>query len=87
MAITLIAMKTYSRAYNRQQKEVKFKKRVNKWFASHWKMDPEEVNKALTGTGYTFLRTTGRPCNCYGCTYEKHKRTPKHKVMRDALKE
>lgn len=80
-------MKNYNRAYNRQQKHVKFIKRVKKWFASHWKNDAEEIEKALTGKGYTFLRTTGRPCNCDICMHEKYKRIPKHKVIRDAFKE
>ena len=80
-------MKNYDRAYNRQMKKVKFKKRVKKWFASHWKNDAEEIEKALTGKGYTFLRTTGSPCNCYMCTYLKYKRMPKNKVIRDALKD
>lgn len=80
-------MKNYSRAYNRQQKELKFKKRVKNWFALNWKNDAEEIKRALTGDGYTFLKTTSRPCNCSMCTYEKYKRTPKHKVIMDALKE
>lgn len=87
MAITFNQMKNYSRAYNRQQKELKFKKRVKKWFASHWKNDAEEIERALTGSGYTFLRTTGRPCNCDSCTYEKYKRIPKNKVISNSLKD
>lgn len=83
-------MKNYSRAYNRQQKELKFKKRVKNWMNNNWN-DPnyynQEKQKALSGKGYTFLRTTSRPCNCYLCTYEKYKRTPKTKVIRDAFKE
>jgi hypothetical protein len=87
MAITFNQMKNYSRAYNRYKQETKFKKRVKKWFASHWKNDAKEIERALTGSGYTFLRTTSRPCNCDICTYEKYKRIPKHKVIRDALKD
>lgn len=79
-------MKNLSRAYNRYMQHVKFKKRINDWFA-HEKNDADEIKKALSGEGYTFLRTTGRPCNCYGCTYKKYHRTPKHKVIRDAFKE
>jgi hypothetical protein len=66
-------------------KHVKFIKRVNKWFDSyhpkykHWKRD------ALMGKTYTFLKTTSRPCNCEMCTYLKYKRTPKHKIMKDAF--
>lgn len=78
-------MKNMNRAYNRQMKKVKFVKRVNKWFASHWKNDAEEIKKALTGKGYTFLKTTGRPCNCYSCTYLKYKRIPKNKIIKEAF--
>ena len=81
-------MKNYSRAYNRHKQNTKFISRVKKWFASHWGNDAKEIKKALTGEGYTFLRTTSRPCNCYGCSgYYKYKRTSKHKVMKEAFKE
>lgn len=84
-------MKNYSRAYNRYMKHVKFIKRVNNWMNKSWNSSDyyyQERKKALSGEGYTFLRTTGRPCNCYGCSgYYKYKREPKHKVMRDAFKE
>ncbi len=80
--------KNYNRAYNRHKQHVKFVRRVKNWFASHWGNEADEIEKALTGKGYTFLRTTGRPCNCYGCSgYYKYKRTPKHKIIRDAFKE
>lgn len=80
--------KNYNRAYNRHKQHVKFVRRAKNWFASHWRNEPCEIEKALTGKGYTFLRTTSRPCNCYGCSgYYKYKRTPKHKVIRDAFNE
>lgn len=81
-------MKNLSRAYNRFKQETNFKRRVKNWFASHWKNEQEEIEKALTGNGYHFLRTTGNPCNCYGCSgCNKYKRTPKHKVIKDVLKD
>lgn len=90
MVITKLAMKNYSRAYNRYKKHVKFIKRVNNWMNKNWNSSDyyhQEKKKALSGEGYTFLRTTGRPCNCEMCTYLKYKRTPKHKIIRDAFKE
>lgn len=78
-------MKNYNRAYNRQMKKVKFIKRVNNWFVRPWQNRTEELEKALTGNGYTFLRTTGRPCNCYSCTYLKYKRKPKNKIIKEAF--
>ncbi len=80
-------MKNYSRAYNRHKKHVKFVRRVKNWFGSRWSSDPKEIERALKGEIAQFLRTTGRPCNCCGCTDEKYKRTPKHKVISAALKE
>lgn len=80
--------KNYSRAYNRHKQHVKFVRRVKNWFSS-WsgKYKKQYVDEALSGKNFTFLRTTGRPCNCEGCTYRKYKRTPKHKVIRDAFNE
>jgi hypothetical protein len=83
-------MKNYSRAYNRHKQETKFKKRVKNWMSKNWNDSNyyhQEKQKALSGKGYTFLRTTGRPCNCEMCTYLKYNRIPKHKVIRDALKD
>lgn len=78
-------MKDLSRAYNRHKQEVKFKKRVKNWFARPLGNRAEELKKALTGNGYTFLRTTGRPCNCESCTYLKYKRTPNHEIIKNDL--
>ena len=84
-------MKNYRRAYNRQQKELKFKKRVKNWFL--YLSDNPKYKKeyylelTLKGKCHTFLKTTSRPCNCILCTYEKYKRTPKNKVIRDAFKD
>lgn len=84
-------MKSYNRAYNRQQKQIKFIKRVKNWFASsgseHNGDKEYYLNLTLKGEHLTFLKTTGRPCNCYLCTYLKYKRIPKNKVIRDALNE
>lgn len=80
-------MKNYSRAYNRYMKHVKFKKRIKNWFAVNWNHDANEIEKAISGEGYTFLRTTSRPCNCYGCTYRKYEREHKHKVIDSAMKD
>lgn len=79
-------MKNYSRAYNRHKKETNFKRRVKNWFAINWGNNKEEIDKAEKGKAYLFLRTTGSPCNCYGCSgLYKYKRTPKHKVIKDSL--
>ena len=71
-------MKNYSRAYNRHKKHTKFIKRVKKWF-SNCSDERKCVEEALSGKNFTFLRTTGRPCNCYMCTEGKYKRAVKHK--------
>ena len=77
-------MKNMNRAYSRHIKKVKFLKRLKNWLASS-KNKIEETEQALNGDCLTFLRTTGRPCNCEMCTYQKYKRTPKHKVIKEAM--
>lgn len=78
-------MKDLTRAYNRHKQETKFTKRVKNWFARPLMNRKEELEKALVGSNYTFLKTTGRPCNCYMCTYLKYKRIQKHKVIKEAF--
>ncbi len=83
-------MKSYNRAYNRQQKQIKFIKRVKNWFnpLSDVRGDKQHfLDLTLKGKHFTFLKTTSRPCNCDMCTYLKYKRMPKHKIIRDALNE
>jgi hypothetical protein len=72
-------MKNMSRAYNRHKQHTKFVRRVKNWYSSWGKRKQEFISEALAGKRSHFLRTTGRPCNCYGCTYKQYKRTPKHK--------
>lgn len=74
-------MKESKRALRRYKKKVKFKKRLKIWL-SNWDNAErrKEEKKALNGESWTFLRTTGRPCNCWSCTYEKYERTPKCKI-------
>ena len=80
-------MKNYSRAYNRHKQHVKFIKRVENWFYSVSVYRENGKQEALKGKSHTFLKTTGRPCNCDSCTYLKYKRTPNHKVMKEAFKD
>lgn len=78
-------MKDYKRAYRRHKKYVKFIRRAKNWFKSS---QDEEYNlqQALEGKCCTWLRTTGRPCNCYMCSnYEKYKRPLKNIVKKDIL--
>jgi hypothetical protein len=82
-------MKNYSRAYNRHKKQVKFLKRIKKWFIGSDRLGEKQyyIDLTLQGKNRTFLRTTSRPCNCEMCTYLKYKRVSKHKVIKDALKD
>jgi hypothetical protein len=81
-------MKNMKRASRRHKKHVKFIKRVKKWVCGlSAEYQAKEIEIALTGKGYYFLKTTGNPCNCYMCTYLKYKRVPNNKIIRDALKE
>ncbi len=80
-------MKNLSRAYNRHKKQTKFIRRVKNWFNGPDKVGDKDhyMNLALKGNHHTFLKTTSRPCNCYGCTFEKYQRIPKHKVIKEAV--
>jgi hypothetical protein len=79
-------MKDYKRAYRRHMKWVKFIRRAKNWFKDS-KDETYNINEAIKGEICTWLRTTGRPCNCAGCTYYKYKREQsqyiKRKIDRD----
>jgi len=81
-------MKNYRRAYRRHKKHVKFIKRLKDWIKQGYCLyikdskiiattGQEIREQAIKGECYTFLRTTGRPCNCASCTYYKYKREQK----------
>jgi hypothetical protein len=80
-------MKNYSRAYNRYKQHTKFVRRVKNWFCKDGIYKEKWIKETLEGKRQQFLRTTGRPCNCYGCTYKQYVRVPKHKVMKEAFEE
>ena len=82
-------MKNYKRAERRHKKKVKFLKRLKKWFYNIVDNESrrEDEHLAMQGKGYTFLRTTSCPCNCYMCSeYNKYKREPKNKVIKQEFK-
>lgn len=66
-------MKDYKRAHRRHMKWVKFIRRAKNWFRNS-AYDTYTLQNAIEGKCATWLRTTGRPCNCAGCTYYKYKR-------------
>ena len=79
--------KNYKRAYRRHKRFVKFNNRTNVWIQSITVLygesgelvsHGEKKKEILDGKSHNFLRTTGNPCNCYGCSgMFKYKRTPK----------
>lgn len=75
-------MKNYKRAFRRHMKQVKFEKRLNNWF-SHWQNSSWKLNcldEARRGQSFTFLRTTGKPCSCAGCS-PTYSRKQKHLIQ------
>ena len=77
-------------AYRRHKKWVNFKRRLINW--TNWYYDPqrkaEDIEEALNGKAYTFLQTTGCPCNCYMCSgYNKYKRPKKQDILKEAYKD
>ena len=82
-------MKTYKRAYRRYKKWIKFKKRVDQW-TNYWSPDPVRQYKAdiLAGRSCTWLKTTARPCNCFGCSgANKYVRPKKQDVLKEVWEE
>ena len=90
-------MKDYKRAYRRYKKHVKFVRRFKNWIKPGIKLyydsemhrvydaDREEIfQMALKGECYTWLRTTGNPCNCFCCSEDnKYVRTPKQYINKE----
>lgn len=83
-------MKDLKRAYRRYKKEVHFKRRAKNVFSwMGYSSEPceqhlswaEYWNKIQSGERATWLRTTGRPCDCDMCTtYDKYKRPSKSEM-------
>jgi hypothetical protein len=65
--------------YRRHQENVRFKKRVEKWFSGNL----TEKIVALSKKGYYFLKTTGSPCNCSMCQFEKYKRQQQQYIQKE----
>jgi hypothetical protein len=95
-------MKNMKRAYRRHKKHVKFLKRLKQWIKPgegkyiapegnerRWMIIPrtEVIKEAMAGSCYTFLRTTGRPCNCSMCQEDKYKRKPRFKWQKEIEKQ
>ncbi len=73
-----------TRAYRRHKARVKFKKRLKIWF-SGWnsKTGKQERNRAIDGTGWTFLRSTSTPCSCDGCRYPIFQRPTQSEIKKE----
>lgn len=83
-------MKDMTRAYRRYKKWVKFKKRVDNWTCYHGenRVRDEFREEILEGVRCTWLRTTGRPCNCWMCSGEyKYVRPPKDQIQKEMWEE
>lgn len=68
-------------------KKLKFEKRFKDWFIGAKPSDDDVKKLVREGKCCTFLRTTGRPCNCSMCTYEKYERKQKQYIEKDVWKE
>jgi hypothetical protein len=71
-------MKNMKRAYRRYKKQVHLKRRAEKnyyWLGFEEESKAEFIKKVLHGEIHTWLRHTGRPCNCSMCSrYDKYQR-------------
>lgn len=79
-------MKNMRRAYRRYKKWVKFKKRVEEWTRGTYILEPETreewVEEIYKGETHNFLKTTGKPCSCSMCSYDKYKRTQSQYIQK-----
>lgn len=70
-------MKNMKRAYRRGKAYYAFMRRFKKWTCNMYKTSPwdgEQFKKeVLSGEKWKWLRTTGKPCSCDGCspTYKR----------------
>ncbi len=83
-------MKNMKRAYRRYKKWIKFKRRVNNWtcYYDDSRLRDEWREEIFNGQNCTWLRTTGRPCNCWICTnQDKYVRPPKCEVQKEIWEE
>ena len=90
-------MKNYKRAYRRYKKQVKFLRRLKNWIkpgdTSYYdnkdhriyeKSREEVLQAAINGECYTWLRTTGNPCNCFCCSeMNKYIRDKRQNINQD----
>lgn len=70
-----------TRAYRRHKQASKLLRRIKKW-AKWQSMTPEEFRLSVMNGNKNWIRTTGRPCSCYTCSYESYKRLPKSQLKR-----
>lgn len=78
-------MKNYKRAKRRHDKKKILLKRIDNWLIGS-KNKREEKRAAIDGKCLLFLRTTGNPCNCYGCSgSNKYKRKQKALMLKSFL--
>jgi hypothetical protein len=84
-------MEKRTRAYRRYMKWVKFKRRVDKYTQGTYSWDTarglEWKEKILKGESCTWLKTTGKTCNCYMCSDYYKYRKDRAKFNREAQKE
>jgi hypothetical protein len=94
-------MKNYKRSERRHRSKCKLERRIKIFVLDIGSFYDDENNRIVMdgkgvvkvkqlvreGKAWNYLRHTSRPCNCWMCTYEKYKRTPKHVVIKDAMEE
>lgn len=91
------------RAYRRYKKHVKFVYRIKNWvnYGTHWyepnkdgwrrsskRITVQEMRESVyKGETFTFLRTTGNPCNCSMCQYYKYEREQNQNIQKEIWRE
>jgi len=90
--------KNYKRAYRRHCSKKKLKQRSKKWaqffyLPTYGKEEESETkswsyiwNEIQSGNCGRWLRTTGKPCSCEGCS-PTFKREPSFKILKNIVKD
>ena len=82
-------MKNLKRAYRRYKKEVVLIKRARNYYDWSYSLSIQKENcwaefkeSVEFGESYTWMRSTGKPCSCYMCSFNKYNRLTKSDIKK-----
>ena len=84
-------MKNLKRAYRRNKKEAKLKRRARNYYDYSYSMNINSSNlcwadywkEVQSGESGIWMRHTGKVCSCYMCSFDKYQRPNKQEIKKD----